>query len=107
MPERSRERAGQDARGHGGARGREQGDRVAVFREPSEGRAARDGRALRHASADRRADPPTRGDVTATTPPSDGGPPKEPEFIGPQAPDGPRPPGGASPSNPFPVSCAG
>lgn len=50
----------------GGARGGEQGDRVAVLREPAQGRPARHGWAVQHASTDRRAHPPSRGDVMPT-----------------------------------------
>ena len=43
----------------------------------------------------------------AATPPGDGAPPKQPEFIGPQAPDGPRAPEGPRTSTALPLSYAG
>jgi len=43
----------------------------------------------------------------AATPPGDGAPPKQPEFIGPQAPDGPRAPEAPRASSALPVSYAG
>ena len=43
----------------------------------------------------------------ATTPPGDGAAPKQPEFIGPQAPDGPRAPEGPRASTALPLSYAG
>ena len=63
LPARPRVRAPQDRCRQGAARGGEQGDGVALHREPAQGRPAGHGRTVRHASADRRAHPPPRGDV--------------------------------------------
>src|SRR5207302_37433 len=62
LPRRPCERAAQDRRRPGRARGREQGHRVAVHREPAQGRPEIPRPSLRHASADRGAHQAARSD---------------------------------------------
>src|SRR5258706_6126352 len=71
VPAGPRDRTAEDRRGHRAARGREQGDRVALHRESAARSPDVPGRIVNHQSADRRADQASRSDGMTDQPPTE------------------------------------